>query len=113
MLDPWYFAVVALAAYRITRFVVYDSLIGASLESRSNFSMWLDRFAYTEDGANRSWLRGKIGDLLNCPFCVGSWIALATWAAWYYGGDPLRIVVTVWAVLGAQSLLNATERKLR
>lgn len=111
MLDPWVFLVVSLAAFRITRFVVFDSLIGGNLDSQSKFSRWLDVFAYDSEGNNRTLIRGKIGDLLTCPYCVGAWVSLGVVAVWFYGSDPVRWGVTVWAVAGLQALLSKLDRR--
>ena len=95
---------------------MYDSAAGANLESRSKFSQWLDRFAYSADGANRSWPRGKIGDLLVCPFCIGfhiSWVLACLWLWVWPWQIPLTGWIAVWGLAGAQSLLNSVERKLR
>jgi len=112
MLEPWQFIIVALCAYRLTRFFVFDSMLGANLESHSKFSQWLDVFAYNADGTDKSWVRGKFADLLVCPYCLGFWLSLGGWAAWTWGPSWVPYVVTAWAVAGAQSMLNITERKL-
>lgn len=81
-LEPLAYAVLILATYRITRFFVRDSLIGFSLESESRMSQRVDEFAYAPDGGNRSWWRGKVGDLLTCVWCLGfhvAWVTLCLW----------------------------------
>lgn len=116
MLDLWPFVLVALAAYRVTRFFVFDSLMGFNLESRSKMSRWLDVRSYNSDGSDRddrSWLWLKTVDLLVCPFCLGFWITFGIWAAVYYGPSWVLVPVAVFALAGVQTLLNATERKLR
>ncbi len=81
-LEPLAYVVLIFATYRITRFFVRDSLIGFSLESESRMSQRVDEFAYTPDGGNRSWWRGKVGDLLTCVWCLGfhvAWVTLCLW----------------------------------
>lgn len=116
-LDPFAFVLVTLFAYRVTRFVVFDSLAGANLESRSKFSRRLDTWAFTQDGHDKSWVRGKIGGLLVCPFCIGFWISFASlgvyvWAAGFEVTSWVMFGVWVWAVAGAQSLVSIAERRL-
>jgi hypothetical protein len=107
------YVVVVLAAYRLTRFFVKDSLIGFSPESGSSMSMRLDRFAYAEDGTDRTWLRGKIGDLLTCVWCLGFWISAAVYttaavALGTWQDQPLVVNgLIVFAVAGAQGLLSS------
>jgi hypothetical protein len=113
MIGPWEFVVIALAAFRMTHFFVYDSLIGANLESESKFATKLDRFSYnTEDGSDRSWARGKIGDLLNCPWCLGFWISAGLWAVWVWGPEWARYGQFPWAIAGVQASVEMAVRRL-
>lgn len=106
------YVVVAFAAYRITRFLVKDSLIGFAPDSGSAVSARVDQFAYAENGADRSFLRGKIGDLLTCTWCLGFWVSAATYTAAAvaldeWSGQPLVWHgVSIFAVAGLQGLLN-------
>ena len=112
MLDPWQFVVVVLAAFRVVRFVVFDKLVGAHLESRSKFSRRLDTWAYDQNGQDRSFVRGKVGDLLTCPWCIGFWISLAVWAAFWWGPEWVQYATYAWAVAGAVALISAYERRM-
>lgn len=108
--DPVALLVVALAAFRLTRFFVYDSLVGSNLESGSRWGETLDRWAYTRDGKDRGWLRGKVADLLTCPWCLGFWLSLGCVAVWAeFPG--WRWVLVPWAVAGAQGILSTWERR--
>lgn len=103
------FVVVVLAAYRITRFLVKDSLIGFGPDSASRISVRLDRFAYDSEGNGRSWWREYVGDLLTCTWCLGFWVSLAvacTWLRlmpWELGIEGWGVA---WGVAGAQGYLN-------
>lgn len=121
-LAPFAFLIVAFAVFRVTRFFVHDSLFGASLDSGSRFSLWLDRFCFfqAEDGirlrgTDRSWVRGKLHDLLTCPYCLGFWISLGATcialkvAPWNLGIDGW---FTAWAVAGASALVYQVTIKL-
>lgn len=107
------YAVLILAAYRITRFFVHDSLMGFGSDSDSRISVRLDRFAYAEDGSGRSWWREYLGDLLTCTWCLGFWISLAVYAAFAaatstYEDVPFAIhVINVFAIAGGQGYLNS------
>ena len=113
VLDPWPFLIVALASFRITRFLVFDSLVGANIESGSRFAAALDVWAW-DDGADRpgfgGWVRDKIGTLLSCPWCVGFWVAVAA-VAWWAELPDARWVLVPWAVAGAASILSTWERR--
>lgn len=109
MLEPIELVVLALAAYRITRFFVKDSLMGFGPDSGSAMSVRVDHFAYDSDGNDRSWVRGKIGDLLTCTWCLGFWVSLAVVCAWTQT-VPWELgtegVLTAFGVAGAQGYLN-------
>lgn len=89
------------AAYRVTRFVVEDSLLDRPREAI------LTRYPPSSH---------KFGYLISCPFCAGFWtcgvmlavahlVGLADW--------PLRYdLVLWWAVAGGQALLSAVDSKL-
>jgi hypothetical protein len=109
-IDALTFVILALASYRATRFFVKDSLFGFGADSASRLSVKIDRFGYDDEGADRSWLRGKIADLLTCTFCLGAWISLAIVCA-YLRATPIELGVDgwaiAWAVAGAQGFLNS------
>lgn len=117
MLGPWDFVVVALAAYRMTRFVVFDSLIGFNLDSGSPASRWLDVWAWNADGSDKpgfgGWLRNKVATLLLCPYCIGFWITLACWATWTWAPSWCQYVLVAWAAAGAQALLSTLDRRMQ
>jgi hypothetical protein len=110
MIEPWSFVIVALAAFRLTRFFTLDSLVGANLDSNSAFSRVLDEWAYDEEGNERGFIRGKVGDLLSCPYCLGFWISLACWWLWTQDFEFVREGLTVFAVAGAQSMCSKWDR---
>lgn len=124
--------VLAVASYRITRFVVHDSLMGTGITESGRFASGvaerIDHFAYTQDevdalgkitkqgGDNRSFLRGKIGDLLTCTFCLGFWISVGVYFAYLSAtvgqagieATPWAVHgITVFAIAGVQSYINS------
>jgi len=113
VLEPFEYLLLVLAAYRITRFFVSDSLIGFAADSGSGTSVAIDRFAYDSEGGDRSWVRGKIGDLLTCSWCLGFWISAACYLAWSAGTDELGtapgsvVVLSIFAVAGGQGFFSS------
>ena len=114
-LEPLEFIVICLAAFRLTRFFVKDSLLGFGPDSGSRLSVRVDRFAYYEDGTGRSWWREYVGDLLTCTWCLGFWISAGLYFAWMGAtvgasgigdiGWPIHLAV-VFAIAGVQGYLN-------
>ena len=113
MIDPFSFIILCLAAYRVTRFLVKDSLIGMGDDSGSWLSVKVDKFAYDAQGLDRSSIRGRIGDLLTCSFCLGFWVSsglLAAWTwSWPWGqGQQFQIwVATAFAIAGVQAYISS------
>jgi len=117
--------VLIAASYRVTRFLVEDSLFGFGPSSESRMSVRVDRFAYFDatdsevlsgdrlDGEGRTWVREKIGDLLTCVFCLGFWVSAAVYMAFilatgsWGAADPVVHGISVFAVAGGQAFLNS------
>lgn len=83
--SPWVALVLALAAYRATRLAGWDDFppiaklrvwaLGESVTARSRPAGQADEYVYV-------YRRPLLAHLVHCPFCVGWWISLATYAAW-------------------------------
>lgn len=96
----WYEAILlALAAWRVFHLLGYDDI--------------LDRPRNWLVGAKASgkWEREKLGEFLECPFCLGFWVALVWWVAWLIFPTETLIVAVPWAiaagVVGAQRALSS------
>lgn len=122
-----------IASYRLTRFFVLDTLIGMGTEEtldpdtqrlvlvpNSKWGEVVFRFAYVSDeadehyGEDRSFIRGKIGDLLGCIFCLGFWISTAAFALWTWSlpwtvENPQQWILSAFAVAGVQTFLNTRQ----
>ena len=90
----------ALACYRVTRFIVKDSLI-------QGFRIWLHTALL--GNKPRLW-RDKLQELISCPFCISVWIAAALVAGVnHYRSVSLPFVQWL-AVAGATCVIwNLTE----
>lgn len=76
-------AVLAVVSYRVTRFIVSDTLIEGW---RDRFKGWVwvdpDTMRTLRKVTGHPWLtflRGKLGELLTCPFCVSVHVAFWTY----------------------------------
>lgn len=95
-------AALSFAAYRLTQFVVWDSLLDSA---RTRLELWQ---------ANRltSPFRAFVRQLLSCIYCIGFWLAVAVTviyltAARQWDAAPLIVHgIECWAVAGGQALLN-------
>lgn len=103
--------IMAFATYRLTRLVVMDTILGQipgspNTPRGTGLRRALDEFAYTEEGGDRSIIRGFIGDLWTCRWCIGFWIAAAVTAGWVLGPEWLRWVLVVFSVAGVAGRID-------
>jgi len=109
-----------LAAYRITRFFVFDSLIGSDMgpdpdlpDPASRWAEILDAWAYDpQTHQDRNFVRGKIGDLASCPWCLGFWVSCLTFGLWTWSlpwtaASPQNWVLNAFAIAGVQGFLSS------
>lgn len=89
----WDASLMALATFRLTRLVVYDSITG-----------WLR--AFFEDGRPYTFV-GTVKTLINCPWCIGLWFALVVATA-YFVAPFLWFFVFILALGGVASVLQLT-----
>lgn len=110
--DAWPAAVLVLGAYRVTRFLGWDDwppiarvrawVIGerwvadlpdeplaqlvAMEESDRGLEAHIELPGKTPsseaDAVRPAYDRPTLAHLVQCPFCLGAWVSLATWAAW-------------------------------
>lgn len=105
--------VIALAAYRVTRVVVADTL-------SDNFRAWMWARAYDRihdyDSVGdrddrierRSWWWAKGFELVSCPFCTGFWASLVLYLAWFdWHVSFARPAITALAVAGLQAFISS------
>jgi hypothetical protein len=93
-----------LAAARATRVITEDTIFEGA---RDRLQQW----AWNTG-------RGKIADLVSCPYCAGWWLSLVTYVAWTVGTGQVHHVpwlvhaVECWAVMGGQMIVNAVDAAL-
>jgi hypothetical protein len=112
----WFgFVVVALAAFRLTRVVTTDK-ISLPLRDRLYDFAWNDDDPVAIPGTHptayspraRAPWRTWLWTLLTCGWCLGFWVAAATYSAWrWWDTEAVRAVITVFAIAGAQGLLGS------
>lgn len=95
--------VIGIAAYRITRLALFDTIIE---QSRARYYTFV---------ANRKWfprIREKILDLTSCSWCLGFWVSLALYSLvqkdfpWNLG---IKGWILTFAIAGVQGPLHAHE----
>jgi hypothetical protein len=59
----WAFALLALAAFRLWKLIAHDSILDRPRDRLLNG-------------------RDKLAEFIQCPWCLGFWLALSWWLAW-------------------------------
>jgi hypothetical protein len=104
------YVILSVAAYRITRFMLFDSLIG---HSRQRWYVWLGNHSMDYQGwGSKRFLAHKLLELTSCSWCLGVWVSAAifwlfTWTNPIYWGRFGYI--TVAAIAGFQGMIHAVE----
>lgn len=96
--------VLAFASFRLTRFLLFDSLI----DEPRNF--WYNQVG---GGTKFRFIREKLLDLSSCSWCAGAWVTLFLYSI-YVSDYPWEFSrfnwLSVLAVAGVAGMLHAYER---
>lgn len=120
--DVWIFALLALAAFRVTRLAGWDTFPPAERARARLLKTWIEprcsscnvgRTDY--EGRPHGWVglercpscnsadppifvegysRPLLADLFNCPFCLGFWVCLAAYLSWL-AAPTVTLVVAI------------------
>jgi hypothetical protein len=112
--------VLALAAYRFTRLIVLDEVLGSfpAIDPRTGdpipgdrgdgLRRLIDIGLYDDEGDARNSAARWVGRWLTCTYCCGFWMSAAVVAAWeWWAVDWVRWVIVVFAIAGAQGYINS------
>lgn len=107
MIDIVAFVILSFAAYRITRFIVFDTLID---EPRN---WWYRKLSTRGEKKDRGrYLKEKLMDLTSCTFCTGVWVCFALtmiyYAEWFWDFGRLQWLSFI-GIAGLQALLHSWE----
>ncbi len=82
---PWTFALLALAAYRVWRLLAEDSITDKI------------RWRIYKATGSREWFI----EFVSCPWCLGAWVAVAWWGAWWAWPHTVTIAAVPFALSAA------------
>lgn len=108
MLTLTEYLILALAAARITQFLVWDDLL---TPARERVGLWA---AGTEDNPGPHRARLFLIKLIGCPLCLGYWVSGAVLASYLLGSGQWQASelwtygLMWWAVAMGQCLANFT-----
>lgn len=95
--DAWEFVLLALAAYRTTRLVGWDTILDGPRDK-------LTRRATAATQYNR--YRSDLDKFLHCPWCMGFWVTLLWWGAWQAWPHATLVVGTPFALNAVVGLVT-------
>ncbi len=93
MIPSWFgLTLLALAAYRMWRLLAEDKIL---------------------EPVRRRLIRGeKVSELVSCPWCLGSWVAVGWWICWYIWPHQTSIVAGPFAVAALVGTLASLVSRL-
>lgn len=82
--DWWEFVLLSLATYRTVRLIGWD-VITRPIRVRVTHRSEIEGTVYVNPrtGEVGGGYRRGVDEFLHCPFCLGFWVSVAWWAAWY------------------------------
>ena len=87
--QPWAFALLALAAFRVWKLVADDAILDRPRD-------WL---------LTRAGTSSELAVFLVCPWCLGAWVATAWWASWWAWPHWTLVAAAPFALSAAVGLL--------
>ena len=107
--DWWEAIILSLAAWRIFHLLAFDDILDRPRR-------YVTRLAPTwekEGDATGDRYREGLGGFIECPFCLGFWIALGMWGAWQMWPHETLVFSAPWVlsalVVAGQKFLSADE----
>lgn len=88
----WAALLLAAAAWRIFHLLAFDDILNPI---RNRF-VGLATDAKTRKGGSE-----RLMDFIECPYCLGFWVALAWWGAWQIWPEGTLIAATPFALSAA------------
>lgn len=105
----FWFGVTALAVFRVAELLVFDDGPAAIFLRVRAWTGMYDRDEFGKPYANATRGQRGMGGLLECPFCVGMWVALvgALWLAFVSNLSVSEAFVMWLALAGAQAFFES------
>jgi Protein of unknown function (DUF1360) len=106
--ELWTFALLALAAFRLTRLIGWDVVtrpLREPLTGRQE-SGSAKQARDSHKGRRMQWHQEKLDDFIDCPFCVGFWTCVAVWVLWDAWPRWITFLAVPWALSAVVGLVT-------
>lgn len=98
--SPWVALLLALAAFRVFRFIARDTLLDGPRARVLRLAGW-DGETDPPPG-----YRGKLDKFILCPWCAGFHIGVLWWAAWLVFPTVTAALAVPWAINAVVALVE-------
>lgn len=105
MTDFLLFLILSLACYRLAQLIASDD---GPLSIFGRLRQWVDGKAKTEQEQGDRLLWQSAADGINCPYCIGVWIAMPLGVV--YNGIDWYTPLYILAIAGLQSWLEGIHK---
>lgn len=92
----WTFVLLAAAAWRTWMLLAHDEI----LDGARDRVYGLDEITWEDNRIDVKYRRPRLLRFVECPYCLGFWLAVAWWAAWT-AWDGTAWLAAPWAISAA------------
>jgi len=104
-------ALFALATYKLSRLIAKDEVTSPLRAPFVRFEEEAGKGEVSEEPRGRG-VRLAVGQLVNCPYCVGQWVAAGFLVGVVNAPRPTRALAAMWATLGLADFLQLARSAL-
>lgn len=97
--EPWMFALLGLASWRVWLLISDDKILEKPMDALLRRLHPIERRTFWRE-------------FIECPRCLGSWIALAWWLAWLAFPTETTICAVPWALFALVALVEVARSAL-
>jgi len=105
MIDFLWFVIFSFACYRLAQLIANDD---GPLSIFGRLRRLVDNRAKAEQEQGKRLIWQSAADGINCPFCVGIWVAIPL--AIILGGIHWYTIIYIFAIAGVQSWLEGMHK---
>lgn len=110
-IEPFDFALVALATHKLSRVITKDSVTSPLRAPFTRFTGVSGPAELNEEVRHKGGLRHSIGELLTCPFCMGMWVSTGFSFGMIFAPRGTRLAAATLAALAGSDFLHFAYAK--